>query len=73
MWRASTGVIHCIFDQIPNLQNGLTTPNKNLGGEGPNTDKHLPSNPFTGQFLRKNDLQGLGYSYLFGPLHALDY
>jgi hypothetical protein len=29
-----TGVIHCIFDQIPNLQNCFTTPNKNLGGKG---------------------------------------
>jgi hypothetical protein len=33
VWRASTGVIHCVFDQIPNLQNRFTTPNKNLGGE----------------------------------------
>jgi hypothetical protein len=29
-----TGVIQCIFDQIPNLQNCFTTPDKNLGGEG---------------------------------------
>jgi hypothetical protein len=34
VWRASTGVIHCVFDQIPNLQNCFTAPNKNLGGEG---------------------------------------
>ncbi len=34
VWRASTGVIHCVFDQIPNLQNCFTTPNKNLRGEG---------------------------------------
>jgi hypothetical protein len=26
LWRASTAVVHCIFDQIPNLQNCLTTP-----------------------------------------------
>jgi hypothetical protein len=35
--RASTGVIHCVFDQIPNVQNCFATPNKNhknLGGEG---------------------------------------
>jgi hypothetical protein len=24
---------------------------KNLGGEGPQTDKHLPQSPFTGSFL----------------------
>jgi hypothetical protein len=28
MWRAYTGVIHYVFDQIPNLQNFFTTPNK---------------------------------------------
>jgi hypothetical protein len=26
--------IYCVFDQIPNIQNCFTTPNKNLGGEG---------------------------------------
>jgi hypothetical protein len=31
--RASTGVIHCVFDQIPNLQNCFTTLNKNLEGD----------------------------------------
>ncbi len=34
MWRAYTGVVHCVFDQISNLQNCFTTPNKNLVGEG---------------------------------------
>jgi hypothetical protein len=33
VWRAYTGVIHCVFDQIPNLQNCFTTTNNNLGGE----------------------------------------
>jgi hypothetical protein len=27
------GVIHCVFDQIPNLQNCFATPKKNLGEE----------------------------------------
>ncbi len=27
---------------------------------GPQTDKHLPPNLFTGQFLRKDDLKGFG-------------
>jgi hypothetical protein len=53
VWRAYTEVIHCVYDQIPNLQNCVTTPNKNLGGEGPQTDKHLPPSTFNGQFLRK--------------------
>jgi hypothetical protein len=32
-WRAYTGVINYVFDQIPNLQKALPPPNKNLGGE----------------------------------------
>jgi hypothetical protein len=42
VWRASTGVIHCVFDQIPNLQNCFTAPNKNLGGEGA-SDRKTPA------------------------------
>ncbi len=34
MWRAYIGVIHCVFGQIPNLQNCFTNPYKNLGWEG---------------------------------------
>jgi hypothetical protein len=34
VWIASTGVLHFVMDQIPNLQNYFTTLNKNLGGEG---------------------------------------
>jgi hypothetical protein len=34
VWRSSAGVIHCVFDQIPNIQNYYTTPNENLGWEG---------------------------------------
>jgi hypothetical protein len=33
VWRVYTGVTHCVFDQIPNLQNCFTTTNKNLGRE----------------------------------------
>jgi hypothetical protein len=34
-WRPySAGVKHSVSDQIQNLQNCYTTPNKNLGGEG---------------------------------------
>jgi hypothetical protein len=43
VWRASTGVIHCVFDQIPNLQNCFTTPNKNLGGDrAPDKCRQVP-------------------------------
>jgi hypothetical protein len=56
VWRASTGVIHCVFDKIPNLQNSFTTPRKTEEGRGPQTNKHPPPNPFTGKFLRKDDL-----------------
>jgi hypothetical protein len=55
VWRASTGVIHSEFDQIPNLQNCFITPNKTWE-TGPQTDKHLPPSPFTGQYLRKADI-----------------
>ncbi len=34
MWRAYTGVIHCAFDKIPNLQNCCTAPDKTKEGEG---------------------------------------
>jgi hypothetical protein len=61
MWRANSGVIHCVhvFDQIPNLPNCFTTPNKNLEtweGRGPQIDKHPPPSTFAGQFLRKAEL-----------------
>jgi hypothetical protein len=54
VWRAYAGVIHCIFDQIPNLQNCFTTSNKNLGGEGASHKKHLLPSIFTGQFFIKS-------------------
>jgi hypothetical protein len=51
LWsRVSAGVIHCVFHQIPNLSNCFTPSNRNLGGDGPQTDKHLAPN----QFLRKS-------------------
>jgi hypothetical protein len=35
---------------------------------GPQTEKHLPPGPFTGQFFRKADILGLVSLQLFGPL-----
>jgi hypothetical protein len=55
VWRTSI-VIHCVFDQFPNLQNCFTIPNKTLAGEGTQTEKHLPPSPFTFKFLRKADI-----------------
>ncbi len=46
MWRAYKGVIHCVFDKVPNPQNCFFTPNKNLGGEG-----SLPQIPLQVNFL----------------------
>jgi hypothetical protein len=36
-----------------------------IEGRGPQTDKHLPPNPFTGKFLRKDDI------YRYSIEHAL--
>jgi hypothetical protein len=43
MCGAYTGVIHCIFDQIPNLQNCFTTPNITKAGLWL---RHLPPSSF---------------------------
>jgi hypothetical protein len=56
MWRAYSEVIHCVFDQIQNLQNCFTTPNKNLGGEWPQIDKHLPPSTLLVNFLKSRHL-----------------
>jgi hypothetical protein len=42
VWRASTTVIQCVFDQIPNLQKLLYNPKQNLGGEGA-SDEYTPA------------------------------
>ncbi len=44
MLRAYREVIHCVFDQILNLQYCFTTPNKTKEGRGP---EHLPPSPFS--------------------------
>ncbi len=38
-----------LYDQIQNLQNCYTTPNKTLGGGGLRQKHHLPQSPFTGK------------------------
>ncbi len=63
------GVIHCVFYQIPNLQNCFTTPNKNLGGEGGlrqiNTCRHVL---YKSIFKKSGQLELESISYL---VHAL--
>jgi hypothetical protein len=46
----------CVFDQIPNLQNCFTAPNKTYEGRRPQTANHLAPRTFSGQFLRKADI-----------------
>ncbi len=74
MWRASTGVIHCVFDQIPNLQNCFTTPNRNLGGQGPQTDKHLPPNPsslYRSIFKKRRPLRFIVFIVIWSMISSL--
>jgi hypothetical protein len=60
MWRAYTGVIiHCVFDQIPNLQNCFTTQNKTWEGRGPQTP--APKSLYWSIFKKSRHL-GIGVS-----------
>ncbi len=56
--RSITGVIHCVFDQIQDLHNCFSTPNKNLGGEGASY-RYLPPSSFSGQIFKKSRHLGL--------------
>ncbi len=53
MWRAYTGVIHCVFDQIPNLQNCFIAPHKAQEGRGL---RHLPPSPYWSIFKKSRHL-----------------
>jgi hypothetical protein len=68
VWRASTGVIHCVFDQIPNLQNCFITPNKNLGGEGASDRQTTAAmSLLLLNFKKSRHLGFFGVYYIFGP------
>ncbi len=58
MWRAYTGLIHCVFDQIPIptklLYHLQTKPER--GG----VLRHLPPSPCTVNFFRKSRHLGFG-------------
>ncbi len=56
VWRAYTGVIHCVFDRFQTYKIALPPQTKTSEGRGPHTDKHLPPFPFTDQFVRKADI-----------------
>ncbi len=62
MWRASTGVIHCIryVARLGNYKVALPGQTKTCEGMGFETDKHLPPNPFTGQVCKKRRPLGFG-------------
>jgi hypothetical protein len=68
--------VDSITEAIRNFKKCFTTPNKTLGGEGPQTDKYLPPSTFTGQFLGQTDIKSLWclYRYLVhGPIYHLCY
>ncbi len=75
VWRAYTGVIHYVFDQMSNLQYKiyLLPQTKTQEGRGPQTDNHLSPSTlyFSGQFLRKYDIQSLVSLQIFGPCRVL--
>jgi len=56
----------CIWPDSKPTKLPLSPQTKTWEGRGPQSDKHLPS-PCTGQFLRKNDIQGLVSLKLFNP------
>jgi hypothetical protein len=50
VWRAYTGVIHYIFDQMSNLKISLLLQTKTYEGRGPQTNKHLSPSTFKVNF-----------------------
>jgi hypothetical protein len=71
VWRASTGIMHCVFDQIPNLQNCISTPKKNLGGEGASDRETSAAKSLSRKIFKKSRHLGLeSVNYL---VHARNY
>jgi hypothetical protein len=56
VWRSSTGVYTAYLTRFRTYKIALPLQTKTSEGRGPERDQHLPPNPFTGQFLRKDDL-----------------
>jgi hypothetical protein len=69
VWTAYTGVIHCVFDQIPKklLYHPQT---KTLEGRGTQTDKHLPPRPLQDIFKKSHHLGLESISYFVHGLTA---
>jgi hypothetical protein len=62
VWRPSTGVIHSVFDQIPNLQNCFTTPNKKpRSGGGLRQINTFRKIPLQVNFFRIKKRRSLGF------------
>jgi hypothetical protein len=57
VWRAYTGVVNCVFDQIPIAFPPQTKPRRGGGLRG---DKHLPPSTFKGQLFKKSRQLGFG-------------
>jgi hypothetical protein len=73
MWRSYTGVIHYVFDQIPDLQNCFTTPKKARRGVGL---RHLPPSPLYWTIFKKSQHLGIGvfiYIWSMIVLHGFLY
>jgi hypothetical protein len=58
-WIAYTGVIHCVLDQIPNLQNCFIALNKKLGGEGVSYRKTPAAKYLYWSIFKKSDILDL--------------
>jgi hypothetical protein len=56
------------FKTYKNYQN---TPNKNLRGRGPQTDKHLPQSPFTGKLYLITTFGNAFYQSFYGVYPSL--
>jgi hypothetical protein len=67
VWRAYKGIIHCVFDQIPNLQNCFPTPKQKARRRGGfrqiNTCRQVPLQV---NFSEKPTFM-IGVYKLFGP------
>ncbi len=57
VWRAYTGIIHCLFYQIREPTKLFYHPKqKPRRGGGLRHNKHMPQSTFSGQFLRNADI-----------------
>ncbi len=70
VWRAFTGLIHWVFDQIPNLQNCFTTPNKTRRGRGLRQINTCRQVPLQVNFKKSQHLGLESIFFLLVSVHA---